>query len=97
MLMPLRHLVSILLLPCVVVVLVPVSLLRRSPASLEVHGDSLWPWLHVGAGVAVFVTGFAVFAWSVGLFAAWGAAPSRPGIRRETWWPWVRIATCAIR
>jgi len=74
--MLLRHLLSIALLPFVVVVLVPRSLLAR-----DALGASLSPAALLGgriAGVLVFAAGFALFAWCVLLFARVGRGTLAP-------------------
>jgi protein-S-isoprenylcysteine O-methyltransferase Ste14 len=76
--MALRHVVSILLLPFMVVAVVPVWLLRSWQ-----HADVRWqePLLvHGGraAGVLTFVVGFLLFAWSVALFARVGQGTLAP-------------------
>lgn len=76
--MLLRHLLSILLLPCVMVVLIPYTLLRRSGARVSLGGDTVWQWLRQGAGLALLLVGFGLFAWSVGLFARIGRGTLAP-------------------
>jgi protein-S-isoprenylcysteine O-methyltransferase Ste14 len=72
----LRHLLSITLLPFLVVVVVPWALLDGSaearPADHSLRG------LRAFAGVAVFVWGFAFFAWCVSLFARVGRGTLAP-------------------
>ena len=76
---PLRHLVAILLLPVNVVVVVPYVLLKNLSAA-----DTRWTAtlsiasLHILVGAAVFLTGFALFAWCVGLFARFGRGTLAP-------------------
>jgi protein-S-isoprenylcysteine O-methyltransferase Ste14 len=77
--MVLRHLLSILLLPFVMVVIVPRWLLRAWAAS-----DTHWPDGTVTAlaghiaGVVIFLGGFALFAWCVSLFARVGQGTLAP-------------------
>ncbi|HMI49672.1 MAG TPA: isoprenylcysteine carboxylmethyltransferase family protein [Gemmatimonadaceae bacterium] len=77
--MILRHLLSILLLPFVVVVIIPRWLLRAWAAS-----DTHWPGGTVAAfagylaGELVFIAGFALFAWCVSLFARVGQGTLAP-------------------
>ena len=71
----LRHILSVVLLPFTVVVIVPYWLLTgssRSPASYELQ------WLAATVAGALFVTGFAVFAWCVTLFAKVGRGTLAP-------------------
>jgi protein-S-isoprenylcysteine O-methyltransferase Ste14 len=76
--MLLRHLLSILLLPFVVVVVVPRSLLRASaPAGGPAdHAIRLWP--NAVVGVALFAAGFLLFAWCVTLFVRVGRGTLAP-------------------
>lgn len=75
----LRHLLSILLLPFVVVVLVPFWL-------LEIRGLSgpSWPpdtdleWLALAAGIVLLIAGLALFGWCVALFARVGRGTLAP-------------------
>lgn len=75
----LRHLLSILLLPFVVVVVVPRWLVLARAAT-----DTRWPsnepltWLARVAGGFVFLAGFALFAWCVSLFARVGKGTLAP-------------------
>lgn len=78
MVMLLRHLLSILLLPSVVVVVVPYTLLRRSGFVIALGSGSILPWLRVSAGAVLLLCGFALFAWSVGLFARIGRGTLAP-------------------
>lgn len=50
--MLLRHLLSVLLLPFMVVVVVPWTLLHGPADAAGLGGDSTWAWLRTGAGVA---------------------------------------------
>lgn len=78
MVMLLRHLLSILLLPTVVVVVVPYTLLRRTGLGIVLESGAALPWLRAGAGAALLLCGFALFAWSVGLFARIGRGTLAP-------------------
>jgi len=77
--MTLRHLLSILLLPFVVVVIVPRWLLRAWSVS-----DTRWidgtvtASLSNLAGILLFVAGFGLFAWCVSLFARVGQGTLAP-------------------
>jgi len=75
----LRHLLSILLLPFVVVVIVPRWLLRAWSASDTrwVDGTVAAAFGHI-AGVVLFLCGFALFAWCVSLFARVGEGTLAP-------------------
>jgi protein-S-isoprenylcysteine O-methyltransferase Ste14 len=74
--MLLRHLLSIALLPFLVVVLVPWTLLDGSAEARP--ADHSVMRLRVFAGVVVFVWGFAFFAWCVSLFARVGRGTLAP-------------------
>jgi protein-S-isoprenylcysteine O-methyltransferase Ste14 len=78
MVMLLRHLLSILLLPTMVVVVVPYTLLRRSGPMIALGSGGVLPWFRVGVGAALLLCGFALFAWSVGLFARIGRGTLAP-------------------
>lgn len=73
----LRHLLSILLLPFVMVVVVPRWLLMGA-------GDTRWDpaeplaWVGRGVGALLFLAGFALFAWCVALFARVGKGTLAP-------------------
>ncbi|MCG3120925.1 MAG: hypothetical protein ALAOOOJD_03820 [bacterium] len=79
MLTLLRHLLSILLLPFMVVVVVPNWLVTRFAA-----GDSRWldgspvMWLSRSAGVLLGLAGLGLFSWCVGLFAKVGQGTLAP-------------------
>lgn len=77
MLSILRHLLSILLLPFMVVVVVP-EWLRASISPFGWGGTPAVDGLSRGAGVAVFAIGFALFAWCVALFARVGQGTLAP-------------------
>jgi protein-S-isoprenylcysteine O-methyltransferase Ste14 len=74
----LRHLLSILLLPFLVVVVVPAWLLNG------VSGATLWStapsldWLLRLAGIVMLVGGFGLFGWCVSLFARVGRGTLAP-------------------
>jgi protein-S-isoprenylcysteine O-methyltransferase Ste14 len=72
----LRHLLSIVLLPFLVVVIVPWALLGGSVEARPTDHSLLR--LRVLAGVVVFVWGFAFFAWCVSLFARVGRGTLAP-------------------
>ena len=76
--MLLRHLLSILLLPFIVVVVVPWRILRPAgvPPARVMH--SLGGGLRVALGALLFVVGFAFFAWCVRLFARVGRGTLAP-------------------
>ena len=75
----LRHLLSILLLPFMVVVAMPRWILTAWDA-----GDTRWlsesvlAWLPRVTGVILFIAGFCLFAWCVGLFARVGRGTLAP-------------------
>jgi protein-S-isoprenylcysteine O-methyltransferase Ste14 len=79
MLMMLRHLLSILLLPFVVVVVVPAWLLNRFPPD-----DSLWAETALlgsalrAIGLALLLIGFGLFSWCVSLFVRVGRGTLAP-------------------
>ncbi len=75
----LRHLLSILLLPFVMVVIVPRWLLRvwSSSDTRWVDGTVAAAFAHI-AGVVLFLSGFALFAWCVSLFARVGEGTLAP-------------------
>jgi protein-S-isoprenylcysteine O-methyltransferase Ste14 len=72
-----RHLLSILLLPFVVVVVIPRSLLADAVPGTWGGGPAL-DQLSRAAGVVVFAIGFALFAWCVSLFARVGRGTLAP-------------------
>ena len=79
MLTVLRHLLSILLLPFLVVVIVP-SWLRTTFTASDSHwvaGSSIIG-LSQFIGGALFIIGFALFSWCVGLFARVGQGTLAP-------------------
>jgi protein-S-isoprenylcysteine O-methyltransferase Ste14 len=75
----LRHLLSILLLPFVMVVIVPRWLLRTwsSSDTRWVDGTVAAAFAHI-SGVLLFLCGFALFAWSITLFARVGEGTLAP-------------------
>ena len=75
----LRHLLSILLLPFVMVVIVPRWLLRvwSSSDTRWVDGTVAAAFAHI-SGVLLFLCGFALFAWCVSLFARVGEGTLAP-------------------
>jgi protein-S-isoprenylcysteine O-methyltransferase Ste14 len=79
MLTLLRHLLSILLLPFMVVLVVPNWLLTRFAA-----GDSRWldgspvMWLSRFAGAVLGLAGLGLFVWCIGLFAKVGQGTLAP-------------------
>lgn len=75
----LRHLLSILLLPFVMVVIVPRWLLRvwSSSDTRWVDGTVAAGFAHI-SGVVLFLGGFALFAWCVSLFARVGEGTLAP-------------------
>ena len=77
--MLLRHLLSVLLLPFVVVVMIPRWALRGWSASDTRWGDSTLPsMLAQVSGALFFIGGFALFAWCVALFARVGQGTLAP-------------------
>lgn len=74
----LRHLLSVLLLPFVVVVVVPCLLLDGAAARLPRDTDSLWPVFRILAGAALLLGGLALFTWSIRLFASVGRGTLAP-------------------
>jgi protein-S-isoprenylcysteine O-methyltransferase Ste14 len=78
MLMLLRHLLSVLLLPFVMVVVLPYALLDGAVGHLELNMDSPWPLLRMIAGAVLLLAGLSLFVWSVGLFARIGRGTLAP-------------------
>jgi len=79
MLTVLRHLLSILLLPFLVVVVVPAWLLTTFAAADSRWGDSSpIVWLSRCAGAASIIVGFVLFSWCVSLFARVGQGTLAP-------------------
>ncbi len=79
MLTLLRHILSILLLPFMVVIVVPRWLLTAFAAS-DHHwgGGSLLVWLTRSAGAMLILAGLALFGWCVSLFAGVGQGTLAP-------------------
>ncbi|HEY6108744.1 MAG TPA: isoprenylcysteine carboxylmethyltransferase family protein [Gemmatimonadales bacterium] len=76
--MLLRHLLSILLLPCTVVVVVPYTLLHRAARVAAPGGSAVANWPQATVGAALFFGGFLLFVWTVGLFARQGRGTLAP-------------------
>jgi protein-S-isoprenylcysteine O-methyltransferase Ste14 len=75
----LRHLLSILLLPFVMVVVVPRWIVVSSAATdTRWTGDAPLAWLGRGAGALLFLAGFGLFAWCVALFGRVGKGTLAP-------------------
>ena len=74
-----RHLLSVLALPFVVVAVMPAWLLRaQAGRDTRWGGASPLEWLPRSAGVISFFCGLALFAWCVGLFARVGRGTLAP-------------------
>jgi protein-S-isoprenylcysteine O-methyltransferase Ste14 len=73
--MILRHALSILLLPCLVVIVIPAWLLT---ADSHWRDGALLEWLPRSMGIALFVTGFLLFSWCVSLFVRVGQGTLAP-------------------
>jgi protein-S-isoprenylcysteine O-methyltransferase Ste14 len=79
MFMLLRHLLSIIVLPFVVVVIVPTWLLNATTRDNTPWIDaSLLMWLLRSLGLAVFLNGLGMFSWCVSLFARVGRGTLAP-------------------
>jgi protein-S-isoprenylcysteine O-methyltransferase Ste14 len=79
MLMKLRHVLSILLLPFLVVVIVPYWLLNHFATVDTRWGDgSLIAWLPPAAGAISIICGLVLFGWCVSLFARIGKGTLAP-------------------
>lgn len=74
----LRHLLAVLLLPFVMVVVVPAWLLDPAGGGARWSAEPLPEWAWHAAGGALFVCGFALFAWCVLLFARVGRGTLAP-------------------
>lgn len=74
-----RHLLSILLLPFMVVVVIPIWLLTAF-AGIDSRWSDAWvlPWAMRLAGAALAAAGFALFGWCVHLFARVGQGTLAP-------------------
>ena len=79
MLTILRHLLSILLLPVIVVLVVPYWLLTAfAPASTHWGDSPLLVWLSRSGGSLFVIAGFGLFIWCVSLFAKVGHGTLAP-------------------
>jgi protein-S-isoprenylcysteine O-methyltransferase Ste14 len=78
MFMILRHLLSILLLPFVVVVVVPAWLLNNAAGDTRWSDASLIVWLLRAIGLALLIIGFGLFSWCMSLFARVGRGTLAP-------------------
>jgi protein-S-isoprenylcysteine O-methyltransferase Ste14 len=77
--MMLRHLLSIIVLPFVVVVVVPAWLLNAiTPGNVPRADALLVVWLLRAIGLALFISGFGLFSWCVSLFARVGRGTLAP-------------------
>ncbi len=76
--MMLRHLLSIILLPFVVVVVVPAWLLNRFASGTPWIDALLLTWLPRALGLALFAFGLVLFSWCVSLFARVGRGTLAP-------------------
>ena len=77
--MMLRHLVSILLLPFVVVVIAPVWLLNRFPSAVSPGVEAALPgWALRAIGLALCLGGFGLFSWCISLFVRVGRGTLAP-------------------
>ena len=78
MLMTLRHLLSILLLPFLVIVVVPAWLLNGVAGDTRWSDATLIAWLLRVVGIMLLVVGFGLFSWCVSLFARVGRGTLAP-------------------
>ena len=80
MLSILRHLLSILLLPFLVVIVVPILLINAFAPGGETawSGNPLTGWLMRAAGLLLLIAGLGLFGWCVGLFARVGEGTLAP-------------------
>ncbi len=76
--MMLRHFLSVILLPFVVVVLVPAWLLNWFTSGTPWIGASLLTWLLRALGLTLFAFGLGLFSWCVSLFARVGRGTLAP-------------------
>jgi protein-S-isoprenylcysteine O-methyltransferase Ste14 len=76
--MMLRHLLSILLLPFMVVVIVPAWLFNNAAGDTRWSDAALIGCLLRVAGLALFAMGFGLFSWCVSLFARVGRGTLAP-------------------
>ncbi len=76
--MMLRHLLSIILLPFLVVVVVPAWLLNTSAIGTSRIDASLLTWLLRALGLTLFAFGLGLFSWCVSLFARVGRGTLAP-------------------
>jgi len=74
----LRHLLSILILPFVVVVILPYWLLTTYPSGTIWAAAPALTWLSRLLGAVLFLGGLALFAWCVSLFARVGRGTLAP-------------------
>jgi len=77
MMIIIRHLLSILLLPFMVIVVVP-AILLNSFATVDSHGGENALWVARFAGSGFLLVGFALFSWCVSLFARVGQGTLAP-------------------
>lgn len=73
-----RHLLSILLLPCLAAVVVPALLLRGPVRPLLPAGGAFGAGLRLGGGAAALLAGVTLFGWCVALFARVGRGTLAP-------------------
>jgi len=78
LLMAARHLLAILLLPFMVVVVIPRWVIRAWAMSDTRWQPGLVATTGYVAGAVIFLTGFAFFAWCIGLFARVGKGTLAP-------------------
>lgn len=75
----LRHALSILLLPFLVIVIIPCWLLTTLAASDHSWNDgAVFAWLSRSVGVITLIAGFLLFSWCVSLFAKVGQGTLAP-------------------
>jgi protein-S-isoprenylcysteine O-methyltransferase Ste14 len=79
MLMALRHILSILLLPCIAVVVLPVYFLRTfADVDTRWSEASFLMWLSLAVGPALIIFGCVLFIWCVSLFIRIGRGTLAP-------------------